>query len=211
MERRSPFARSRRSGAEEEPPESSALTDEAPQESAVETPLEKPAKEGKRGKRSAERDAEIDSAAQTARAPIANLSLVRRERRALLREREQRIRDLGGLMLEMYRRDQFREELVLEHCALAMGIENRIHELDTILSRSRSRRRGAPSPRCDCGAPIFFGARFCANCGRATDLATTGTLCARCSQPLAAGATFCAHCGVVVDSGTGTGSKPRGS
>ena len=33
---------------------------------------------------------------------------LRRERRALLQLREQRLRDLGGLMLEMYRRDQFR-------------------------------------------------------------------------------------------------------
>ena len=36
---------------------------------------------------------------------------LRRERRALVRTREERIRDLGGLMLEMYRRDQFKQDL----------------------------------------------------------------------------------------------------
>jgi hypothetical protein len=131
------------------------------------------------------------------RPPVANLSLVRRERRTLLRERERRIRDLGGLLLEMYRRDQFREDLIVEHCAQAMGIENRIHELEAILARAKS-RRAAPGPHCACGAPLYFGARFCASCGRPTDLAATGELCARCLQPLALGANFCGACGATV-------------
>ena len=41
---------------------------------------------------------------------------LRRERRALLRAREGRLRDLGGLMLEMFRRDQFRQDLLVERC-----------------------------------------------------------------------------------------------
>ena len=36
-------------------------------------------------------------------------SELRRERRALLLLREERLRELGGLTLEMYRRDQFNE------------------------------------------------------------------------------------------------------
>ena len=39
-------------------------------------------------------------------------SELRRERRALLLLREERLRELGGLTLEMYRRDQFNESLV---------------------------------------------------------------------------------------------------
>jgi Double zinc ribbon len=132
--------------------------------------------------------------ARAPRPPVANLSRVRRERRALMRERERRIRDLGGLMLEMYRRDQFHEDLIVEHCAQAMGIENRIHELETVLMRTSS-RRATPGPQCACGAPLLFGARFCANCGRPTELAAAGAVCARCLQPLAVGADFCASCG----------------
>ena len=47
---------------------------------------------------------------------------LRRERRALLRLREERLRDLGGIALEMYRRDRFREDLVLERCAELIGL-----------------------------------------------------------------------------------------
>ena len=132
--------------------------------------------------------------ARPPRPPVANLSRVRRERRALMRERERRIRDLGGLMLEMYRRDQFREDLIVEHCAQAMGVENRIHELESILTRASS-GRAMPGPQCACGAPLLFGARFCASCGRPTELAAEGEKCARCGQPLALGASFCANCG----------------
>ena len=144
--------------------------------------------------------------AQPVRPPAANLSLVRRERRALVRERERRIRDLGGLLLEMYRRDQFREDLIIEHCAQTMGVENRIHELEAILARGNT-RRSASGPHCACGAPLFFGAGFCASCGRPTDLATTGELCASCLHPLALGTSFCPNCGAAV-SATASKKKP---
>jgi hypothetical protein len=163
-----------------------------PSEIAAEE-LSEQAAEGERPQGRKNRDAR----ARSPRPPTTNLSLVRRERRALLRERERRIRDLGGLLLEMYRRDQFREDLIIEHCAQTMGIENRIHELEAILTR-RNSRQSAAGPLCACGAPLLFGARFCANCGRPTDLGNTGELCARCLQPLAPGAGFCAACGAVV-------------
>jgi len=168
--------------AVEEPGSSDSVAEEAPAEQD----------EGKEqhGRRKGKK-------ARPPRPPVANLSRVRRERRALMRERERRIRDLGGLMLEMYRRDQFREDLIVEHCAQAMGVENRIHELESILMRASS-RRATPGPQCSCGAPLLFGARFCASCGRPTELAATGEKCVRCGQPLAARAGFCASCGAAV-------------
>jgi hypothetical protein len=93
-------------------------------------------------------------------------SELRRERHALLRLREQKLRDLGGLSLEMYRRDRFREDLLLERCAELIGLEARIHELDVLLGSARP-SAGSPGPaRCECGAPLLWGSRFCANCGR---------------------------------------------
>lgn len=89
---------------------------------------------------------------------------LRRERKALLRLREQRLRDLGGLALEMYRRDRFREDLVVERCAELIGLEARVAELDAILSGGRP--SAAPAARCACGAPILWASNFCANCGR---------------------------------------------
>jgi hypothetical protein len=90
---------------------------------------------------------------------------LRRERKALLRLREERLRDLGGLALEMYRRDRFREDLVLERCAELIGLEARVHELDALLATASPVRRAAAT-RCACGAPLLFGSRYCANCGR---------------------------------------------
>ena len=39
---------------------------------------------------------------------------LKRERKALLEVREERLRDLGGLALEMYKRDRFNAGLVVE-------------------------------------------------------------------------------------------------
>ncbi len=100
------------------------------------------------------------------RRPAPAASELRRERRALLRLREQKLRDLGGLSLEMYRRDRFREDLLLERCAALIGLEARIHELDVLLGAAR-RAPGVPkTARCECGAPLLWGSHFCATCGR---------------------------------------------
>src|SRR5215217_1267272 len=115
---------------------------------------------------------------------------VRRERRALLRAREERVRDVGGLLLEMYKRDRLRPELVFDQCAEIVSLEERIAELDAALA---SLTRRAPDVRCACGAPLAWGAHFCANCGRPAG--ETIVACAHCGHPLAAEASFCANCG----------------
>ena len=100
------------------------------------------------------------------RRPAPPASELRRERRALLRLREQKLRDLGGLSLEMYRRDRFREDLLLERCAELIGLEARIHELEILLGAVRAAPAAPRTARCDCGAPLLWGTRFCASCGR---------------------------------------------
>src|SRR5882757_7652259 len=92
---------------------------------------------------------------------------LRRERRGLLQLREQRLRNLGGLMLEMYRRDQFRQDLLVDRCIELGQLEERLAELDALLAAAVSRGKTRPSARCECGAPIFWGSKFCAQCGRA--------------------------------------------
>ena len=87
--------------------------------------------------------------------------VLRRERRGLQRLREERLRDLGGLLLEMYRRGSFREELLSEQCADLVAIETRLADIQLTLAGPLRR-----APRCVCGAPIGPGARFCASCGR---------------------------------------------
>jgi hypothetical protein len=91
---------------------------------------------------------------------------LRRERRQLLIVREERLRDLGGLMLEMYRRDQFRQDLLVDRCIELQQLEERLAELDALLAAAVSRGRTRPSARCEeCGAPIFWGSKFCGQCG----------------------------------------------
>ena len=118
---------------------------------------------------------------------------VRRERRALVRAREDRIRDLGGLLLEAYKRDRLKPELFFEQSAEIVSIEERIHELDGALA-SLTRRTMAEANRCACGAPLVWGAHFCANCGRPVGEAAV-VACAHCGNPLPAEATFCSNCG----------------
>jgi hypothetical protein len=124
---------------------------------------------------------------------------LRKERRALLRVREERLRDLGGLMLEMFRRDQFRQDLLVERCDELTALDERLQELDTLLAAAVSVRRAAPAARCACGAPLVWGSHFCANCGRPAAATPPVIGCAQCGSALAADAKFCAVCGKAVE------------
>lgn len=66
----------------------------------------------------------------------------------------------------MYRRDRFREDLLLERCAELIGLEARVHELESFLGLATTPVDAKRSARCDCGAPLLWGSRYCANCGR---------------------------------------------
>lgn len=90
----------------------------------------------------------------------AHAGLLRRERRDLLEAREELLRKLGGLMVEMYRRNEYRDDLLAEVCADVLGIDSRVAEIDDRLGDRRS------APQCSCGAPLAAGARYCSNCGR---------------------------------------------
>ena len=114
----------------------------------------------------------------------------------IVKAREERIRHLGGLTLEMYRRSSFRDELLVEHCREIIALEERIHELDSMLQAVATARR-APTT-CECGAPVPWGSHFCANCGRPVG-GEPVVACEGCGHPLPADATFCAHCGRAVE------------
>ena len=91
---------------------------------------------------------------------------LKRERKALLQVREERLRDLGGLALEMYKRDRFSAGLIVERCAELVAIEVRVQEIDALLDGTARLRRGGGGTVCICGAPLLLGAQFCATCGR---------------------------------------------
>jgi len=86
--------------------------------------------------------------------------VLRRERRTLLKAREDTLRDLGGLLVEMYRRGGFRDDLLQERAAIVVGIDARLGEIDELLHGSNR------VARCECGTPILRRSSFCPNCGR---------------------------------------------
>ena len=99
------------------------------------------------------------------RPPAPTASELRRERHALLLLREERLRDLGGLALEMYRRDRFNPDVIVERCSELVALEARVSEIDAMLAAARG-IRSRPGTICACGAPILIGARYCPSCGR---------------------------------------------
>ena len=70
-------------------------------------------------------------------------------------------------MLEMYRRDDFRQDVVDVQAAEIVALEERVREVDRLLAARTHRSRG---PRCaHCGTPLHAGARFCPSCGRSLE------------------------------------------
>lgn len=107
--------------------------------------------------------------------------VLKRERRLLSKLREQRLRDLGGLLLEMYRRGTFREELLSEQCADLVAIETRLADIDAALTAPRRH-----APRCACGAPLLPGARYCPSCGRPLRPPVNGSAAAAADETIVA-------------------------
>jgi len=155
---------------------------------------------------------EPDAAPQRPIRRASSPGALRRERRAILKAREELLRDLGGLAMEMYRREQFREDLLSEHARDIANLEARLHELDSMLAAAAAGRRTTAS-RCECGAPIIWGSHFCANCGRPVGEQAVVT-CTQCGHPLPADAGFCPSCGKAAEpaaNGDGDGEAVIGS
>ena len=110
-------------------------------------------------------DADGKAAVPSRRRYLPPPSRLRRERRSLLLVREERIHALGGLILEMYRQDDFRQDVLHDQAAAIVALEERVREVDRLLAARTSRTRSAI--RCSrCGTPLHAGARFCPSCGQ---------------------------------------------
>jgi hypothetical protein len=121
---------------------------------------------------------------------------MRKERRMLARRRELELRDVGGLAVEMARRDRFRPELIYERATDVLRLEERMNELDGLLMAVAVAPRGLRAAHtCRCGAPLLPGSHFCSHCGRPSSLARPVLTCTHCDQPLPADTNFCAFCG----------------
>jgi hypothetical protein len=124
---------------------------------------------------------------------------MRRERRWLAGRRETEIRDVGGLTVEMVRRDRFRPELLVERASDVLAIEERMLELDGLMVAASAVPRGTRAVQlCACGAPLLPGAHFCSHCGRPSAGTRALSTCSHCAGPLPADTNFCPACGHAV-------------
>ncbi len=123
------------------------------------------------------------------------LPSLRRERMELTRAREIELRDVGGLALEMVRRERFKPDLLRRRCAEVLGLEQRIQELDSLLAAAEVAARRPGAEVCGCGALIVRGAHFCSHCGRPARETPPVVACSHCREPLPADANFCTLCG----------------
>jgi hypothetical protein len=129
-------------------------------------------------------------------APLPPPGRMRRERRFLARRREIEIRDVGGLTVEMVRRDRFRPELLIDRASDVLALEERMLELDGLLLAANAVPRGTRAVQlCTCGAPLLPGAHFCSHCGRPAAGRRPVSTCSHCGGPLPADTNFCPACG----------------
>jgi hypothetical protein len=137
-----------------------------------------------------------EAAAGDAPPPPLTPAAASRERRALAGRRELELRDVGGLAVEMVRRDRFKADLLISRCNDVLALEQRIWDLDSYLAAAAA---SPPALReatlCRCGAPLVPGAHFCSHCGRPAADTPPVVACTHCGNPLPAGANFCSFCG----------------
>jgi hypothetical protein len=127
--------------------------------------------------------------------PEPDVVRLQRERMALTRQREIEMRDVGGLTVEMVRRDRWKPDLLISRAGEVLSLEQRMHELDSLLAAEATARNFPHLANCKCGAPLAPGVHFCSHCGRPAPTAPAVVTCAYCGQPLPADVNYCPSCG----------------
>jgi hypothetical protein len=120
---------------------------------------------------------------------------LQRERQELTTRREIEMRDVGGLAVEMVRRDRLNPDLLVSRAREVLALEQRMHELDSLLLAESTARSFPNVAYCKCGAPLVPGVHFCGHCGRPAPTTPAVLTCAHCGQALPADVNFCSFCG----------------
>lgn len=99
---------------------------------------------------------------------------VHRKLYKLARERDVRIRDLGGLTLEMVRQERLNPDMLAAQAGRILELERLVAEIETPppdQPETAPQVDGGTEILCSCGWALEPGARFCSHCGRPTTLA----------------------------------------
>jgi hypothetical protein len=127
------------------------------------------------------RDATGNAIAQPTAAPAEARSAVgtlRKERAGLARRYQELRGDLGGLLIEMARRDQFNFHLLRLRAAEAVAVEQRAQEIDGQLTVHAATGRTSLPP-----GTVAMTAKTCTTCSGA--IPTDANFCAYCGTPTA--------------------------
>jgi len=94
--------------------------------------------------------------------------VLRRKRRELERRRQRALLDLGGLVVEMSRRERMRVDLLAHRATVVRTLDSELDAVDLALAGPRTGTAAAPAgpttcPRC--GSSVPTGANYCASCG----------------------------------------------
>ena len=133
---------------------------------------------------------------------------LQRERRDLTDRREIEMRDVGGLAVEMVRRDRWNPDLLVSRAHEVLALEQRMHELDSLLVAEATARTFPSVAYCKCGAPLVPGVHFCGHCGRPAPTTPPVVTCSHCGQPLPAAVNFCSFCGNSATAGDEPAAEP---
>ena len=101
---------------------------------------------------------------------------LRKERAGLARRYQELRGDLGGLLIEMARRDQFNFHLLRRRAAEAVTVEQRAREIDGALTLHAASGRTALPP-----GTVAMSSKKCTSCTGAIPL--DGNFCAYCGTP----------------------------
>ncbi|MGH3010445.1 MAG: double zinc ribbon domain-containing protein [Gaiellaceae bacterium] len=138
---------------------------------------------------------EVVEVVETSEPPEPDPVTLERERRELTSRREIEMRDVGGLAVEMVRRDRLNPDLLVSRAREVLALEQRMHELDSLLVAEATARSYPNVAYCKCGAPLVPGVHFCGHCGRPAATTPAVLTCAHCGQALPADVNFCSFCG----------------
>lgn len=101
---------------------------------------------------------------------------LRKERAGLARRYQELRGDLGGLLIEMARRDQFNFHLLRLRASEAVAVEQRAREIDGALTLHAASGRTALPP-----GTVAMSSKKCSNCTAA--IPVDGNFCSYCGAP----------------------------
>jgi NADH pyrophosphatase NudC (nudix superfamily) len=139
---------------------------------------------------------------------VVEATQIRSQIRALRKQKQDALKELGAAIYAMARRNELSEERIRDRCEGVGRLDDRIREKEEELRRLHQRTQEAIGhPRaagtCVCGAKLYEEMRYCPNCGRKApeppageaEVRPAGVACPRCGTTVPPGGSYCPGCG----------------